>query len=140
MSCLESARTIYIRCIYGIFGNDITKYTVIYGVYIRFWPTLFMPQYTRGFTQNHNDTHMYTHTRYRHTQHNTRHRHAQHKITHTHTHDTRMYAHATQTHTQKITHTKHTLCLSSVTPQKQLMSNKAHKHRHTNYGHMGTFT
>jgi len=25
---------------YGIFGRDITKYTVIYGVYIRFWPTL----------------------------------------------------------------------------------------------------
>ena len=31
---------IYIRCIYGIFGREITKYTVIYGVYIRFWPTL----------------------------------------------------------------------------------------------------
>jgi hypothetical protein len=34
------ARTIYIRCIYGIFGREIIKYTVIYGVYIRFWPTL----------------------------------------------------------------------------------------------------
>jgi len=34
------ARTIYIRGIYGIFGREITKYTVIYGVYIRFWPTL----------------------------------------------------------------------------------------------------
>jgi hypothetical protein len=34
------ARTIYIRCVYGIFGREITKYTVIYGVYIRFWPTL----------------------------------------------------------------------------------------------------
>jgi len=34
------ARTIYIRCIYGIFGREITKFTVIYGVYIRFWPTL----------------------------------------------------------------------------------------------------
>ena len=30
----------YIRCIYGIFGREIIKYTVIYGVYIRFWPTL----------------------------------------------------------------------------------------------------
>jgi hypothetical protein len=29
---------IYIRCMYGIFG--ITKRTVIYGVYIRIWPTL----------------------------------------------------------------------------------------------------
>jgi len=34
------ARTIYIRCVYGIFGREITIYTVIYGVYIRFWPTL----------------------------------------------------------------------------------------------------
>jgi len=25
---------------YGIFGREITKYTVIYSVYIRFWPTL----------------------------------------------------------------------------------------------------
>ena len=34
------ARTIYIRCIYGTFGREITQYTVIYGVYKRFWPTL----------------------------------------------------------------------------------------------------
>ena len=33
------ARTIYIRCVYGIFGREITIHTVIYGVYIRFWPT-----------------------------------------------------------------------------------------------------
>ena len=32
----------YIRCMYGIFGREITKYTVIYGVYIRFWPTLYV--------------------------------------------------------------------------------------------------
>ena len=31
-----------IRFIYGIFGREITKFTVIYGVYIRFWPTLNM--------------------------------------------------------------------------------------------------
>ena len=37
---LGLARTLYIRLIYGIFGREITKYTVIYGVYIRFWPTL----------------------------------------------------------------------------------------------------
>jgi len=29
------ARTTYIRCIYGIFGREITKYTVLCGVYIR---------------------------------------------------------------------------------------------------------
>jgi len=34
------ARTIYIRCMYGVFSREITKYTVIYGVNIRFWPTL----------------------------------------------------------------------------------------------------
>ena len=29
-----------VRTVYGIFGREITKYTVIYGVYIQFWPTL----------------------------------------------------------------------------------------------------
>jgi hypothetical protein len=29
-------------CIYGIFGREIARYTVIYGVYIRFCPTLCM--------------------------------------------------------------------------------------------------
>jgi hypothetical protein len=33
-------RTIHIRCIYGIIGRKITEYMVIYGVCIRFWPTL----------------------------------------------------------------------------------------------------
>jgi len=44
VSCVDTplglARTIYIRCMYGIFGREITTYTVIYGAYIRFWPTL----------------------------------------------------------------------------------------------------
>ena len=40
--CVGLARTIYIRCIYDIFGREITKYTVIYGAYIRFWPTLLL--------------------------------------------------------------------------------------------------
>jgi len=35
--CIGLARTIFI---YGVFGSEITKYTVIYGVYIRFCPTL----------------------------------------------------------------------------------------------------
>jgi hypothetical protein len=42
--CVGLARTTYIRCICGIFGREITKYTVIYGVYIRFWPTLKVSQ------------------------------------------------------------------------------------------------
>jgi len=41
-SCVGLARTIYIRYINGIFGREIIKYTVIYGVYIRSWPTLVM--------------------------------------------------------------------------------------------------
>jgi len=32
----------YIRCLYGIFGREITIHTVIYGADIRFWPTLNM--------------------------------------------------------------------------------------------------
>jgi len=40
---LGLARTICIRCIYGINGREITRYTLIYGVYIRFWPTLCTP-------------------------------------------------------------------------------------------------
>ena len=31
---------IYVRCTHGIFGREITKFTVIYGAYISFWPTL----------------------------------------------------------------------------------------------------
>jgi hypothetical protein len=30
---LGLARTVYIRCVYGAFGREITKYTVIYGVH-----------------------------------------------------------------------------------------------------------
>jgi len=41
-TCVALATTIYIQCIYGIFGREITKYTVTYGVYIQFWPTLNM--------------------------------------------------------------------------------------------------
>jgi hypothetical protein len=32
------AITTCIWCIHGILGREITKYTVIYGAYIRFWP------------------------------------------------------------------------------------------------------
>ena len=40
--CVGLARTIYIQCMYGIFGREITKCTVIYGVCIQFWPTLYI--------------------------------------------------------------------------------------------------
>jgi hypothetical protein len=48
--CVELARTIYIRYIHGKFGRKITKYTVIYGVYIRFWPTLELHQQKGSLT------------------------------------------------------------------------------------------
>jgi hypothetical protein len=35
-----STSTIYIWCVYGVFGRKITKYMVMYGAYIRFRPTL----------------------------------------------------------------------------------------------------
>jgi len=40
--CIGLAITIYIRCICSIFSREITIHMVIYGVYIRFWPTLNM--------------------------------------------------------------------------------------------------
>jgi hypothetical protein len=38
--------TVYIR----FFGRETTKYTVIYGVFIRFWPTLAMTIIVRCIT------------------------------------------------------------------------------------------
>jgi hypothetical protein len=46
-SCIGLARTIYIYAVYiryfwqglcGIFGRGITKYTTVYGAFIRLWP------------------------------------------------------------------------------------------------------
>jgi hypothetical protein len=39
---LGLARTIYIRCIYGNFGREITIYAVIYNVFVQSWPTLYI--------------------------------------------------------------------------------------------------
>ena len=41
--------------LYGVFGREITKYTVIYGVNLRFWPTLYMQHgemHTQGGSLN----------------------------------------------------------------------------------------
>ena len=38
--CVGLARTMYIQCVYGKLGREITKYAVMYGVYVPFWPTL----------------------------------------------------------------------------------------------------
>jgi hypothetical protein len=40
---LGLAKTTYTVYIHGTFGRESTKYTVIYGVYIRFWTTLLAP-------------------------------------------------------------------------------------------------
>jgi hypothetical protein len=40
--CSVGQHRIHIRCIYGIFGREITEYTVIYNVHMRLWPTLRM--------------------------------------------------------------------------------------------------
>jgi hypothetical protein len=62
--CIGLARTIYIyiyiyiRYIYGILGREIIKYTVIYGVYIRFWPTLHMCKHTHYSIQTQSLRHM----------------------------------------------------------------------------------
>jgi hypothetical protein len=42
LCCVGLARTINMRCIYGVLGREITKYTVIYGAYTQFWPSLTM--------------------------------------------------------------------------------------------------
>jgi len=34
------ARTIHTRCIYGVYGREVTKYKVICNVYVRLWATL----------------------------------------------------------------------------------------------------
>jgi hypothetical protein len=57
------ARTIYIRCTYGIFGLKITKYTVYIYVYIRFWPTLQFSQSGQDGERRGNDDSKYTNTR-----------------------------------------------------------------------------
>ena len=38
--CRVGQNRIYIRCMYSIFGMEITMYWVIYGVYFWSWPTL----------------------------------------------------------------------------------------------------
>jgi ABC-type nickel/cobalt efflux system permease component RcnA len=94
---LGLAKTIYIRCIYGNFGREITKYMVIYGVYIRFWPTLHIhkhahSQHTHEHTRtlSYARTHAHTHAR------------TQHTVTHAQTH-TRTHAliHIDQRHSER---------------------------------------
>ena len=39
---MRGVGTIYIQYIFSILGREITDYTVIYGAYIRLWPTLYI--------------------------------------------------------------------------------------------------
>jgi len=115
-TCRVCQYHIYIRCMYGNYGREITKYTVIHGAYVRFWPALHIPctytvlanpvhTYWALMLRTHTHAHTHTHTHARtHTYTNT------HTCTHTHTHThtyTHTYTHAhTHTHTQK-TYTGH---------------------------------
>jgi len=40
VSCIGLARTVYVYGVSQFFWQGNHQYTVIYGVYIRFWPTL----------------------------------------------------------------------------------------------------
>jgi hypothetical protein len=71
--CGSERSELNLYVISSIYWQGITKYTVIYGVYIRLWPTLPICYHTNI------DTHMHTHTQ-THTHMRT------HAHTHTHTH------------------------------------------------------
>ena len=144
----------YIRCTYGNFSREITIHTVIYGVYIRFRPTLYRRdacillqsliikfkhlRRDKGLLYSLTATHMQTHTHilaltriHTHTHIHTRacKAHAK-RHTHTHTH-THTHIH-THTHTKTHTHTYHrhspTLCTRKLwesTPRMAGISRRA---------------
>ena len=47
LPCAGLAKTIYVR----FFGREITKYTVIYSVHIRFWPALTMCVWNKSVSE-----------------------------------------------------------------------------------------
>jgi hypothetical protein len=121
---------------YGIFGKENTKYTVIYGVNIRFWPTLlpihvplspyglilrtfpsascvFYIACTRVLASRRMRTHTHTYT-YTHATHKMdAHIHTQHTIhTHTQTHAT--HTHTTHAHTCNDEGTKRIHCVAAA--------------------------
>jgi len=49
------------RCIYGVFGREITKYAVIY-IYRRLWPTLVVMNLQAHVARINTHTHIHTHT------------------------------------------------------------------------------
>ena len=46
---MRGVGTIYIQYIFSILSREITDYTVIYGAYIRLWPTLFINSHAWGW-------------------------------------------------------------------------------------------
>ena len=83
------ARTIYIRCIDGLFGREITKYTVICG-HMRFWPTLATTHAYMHSTQKCR-AHKCWQLRYTCANFDTEYRRTKHAVPHTHA-----YMHSTQ--------------------------------------------
>ena len=154
---------------YSIFGRKTTIHTVIYGVYIRFWPTLCMLYAVCCIVSAHTHTHNHTHTHvqpHAHT-HTYTHIHTQsgqfagdhvplpicgclsvlqpflmpHTHTHTYTH-TQTHIHArTQTHTHADTRT-HTHTYTRTHTYTHIHTRThAHTHTHTlTYTHAHTHT
>jgi hypothetical protein len=50
---LGLARAMFIRCVYGIFCRGFIKCTVMYSVYVRFWPILCVLLYTAPSAELH---------------------------------------------------------------------------------------
>jgi len=48
----------YTRCTYSNFGREIIIHTVIYGVYIRFWPTLLFNGYRKWYEYGYEEYNM----------------------------------------------------------------------------------
>jgi hypothetical protein len=56
------ARTIHTRCIYGIFGRKVTKYTVTCINLVLAYPITHTQTHTQTHTHTHTLAHTYTHT------------------------------------------------------------------------------
>jgi len=59
---LGSARTIYTVYVQYFWQGRINKHSVIYGAYIRSWPTLTKEHYTHTQNHTHTQTNIHTHT------------------------------------------------------------------------------
>jgi hypothetical protein len=134
-SCVGLARNMYIlifihavytRCIYRFVGREITKYTVMYGFYTQFWPTLLMCgskhtcEHTWAYTCKHTEhtEHTCEHT-WAHTCKHTR----KHTCEHTWAH---VWTHSTQS--KRVNTLKHTRVSTRVSTRVNTLE---HTYEHT---------